>query len=139
MTVASLELCKELYELGGWDDVEHSYTRGGDIVHNKLDGTYEQVGICPAYDLGYLLRKLLPYVAKSKYEIKFLTLVYASKADGGWICDYKAVMSNNWLHEGNRAKLTEADTPEDAACKLAIELFKQNILTKENRENEKSL
>lgn len=46
MTVASLELCKELYELSGWD---------GDQDFNEL-ADY------PRYALGYLQRKLRDYL-----------------------------------------------------------------------------
>ena len=106
MTTASLELCKELYELSGWVDTEichHEYEDGNTlpITHN------------PAYDLGYLLRKLPSgvFLAKGKrYRI--------------WNDD-----TNNYTWAGSeKLDPIDADTPEDAACKLAIELFKEGVL-----------
>lgn len=62
----------------------------------------------PSYDLGYVLRKLPPG-----------SRVFRA-TNGSWA----AVRSSH-------AKATWTETPEDAAAKLAIELFKQGILTKE--------
>ena len=108
MNVASLELSKELYELSGWKDTEYGWLAYSDWETNTL--SYElskqdkKRWVAGAYDLGYLLRKI-DQVAIEHYE-------------GRW----KA------LHMTSSAGLT-ADTPEDAACKLAIELFKQKVLT----------
>ena len=69
----------------------------------------------PAYDLGYLMR-MLPagcYVAQQSDE------------------EANDPQKPQWAALGYRDKGLFADTPEDAACKLAIELFKQGILTKE--------
>ena len=104
MNVAAKELCQELYELSGWG--------GDDPYFNVNEGWYKEgrpaqksVLVAPAYDLGYLLRKLPSWSLIQKN-----------------IDRYEATSSMNNTH---------ADTPEDAACKLAIELFKQGILTKE--------
>jgi hypothetical protein len=61
----------------------------------------------PVYDLGYLVRKLSP-----------ITL---NRGMNGW---------DIYVHEGQLHQAM-ADTPEDAACLLAIHLFKQGILQKE--------
>jgi hypothetical protein len=103
--VASLELCKELYELSGW--------RGSPQVlsyhsHFLLANEREGTGI-PAYDLGYLLRKL----PNDDYE--FL------HGSGEWY--FRGV--SPYADSGY------CDTPEDAAAKVAIKLFKQGILQKE--------
>lgn len=99
--IASFELCKELYELSGWESGQWVNVNTG----TKLDGRY------PAYDLGYLLRKLPT------------TEIYHGRNKTG---DYKA----EWRFYGGDSKVIRfwAATPEDAACKLAIELFKQGIL-----------
>lgn len=113
MNVASLDLCRELYELSGWKDISYVYWSNGArglvdsqrLVFEKLDNT-------PAYDLGYLLRKL--------QENDNNCLV-------GWI-------AGNWessFYNDKHHKREVADTPEDAAASLAVSLFKQNILTKE--------
>lgn len=104
MNVASLSLCKELYELSGWDSLEY---------HPNAVGTPIT---CPAYDLGYLLRKLPRgcYIAQTRK---------------GWT----ASSGNAREIFGKQSPITlNADTPEDAACKLVIELFKQGILKKGN-------
>lgn len=119
MHVASLELCKELYELSGWKNgkhtwyLEHAYDPNGIWIErddwdlNKVETNMSEY-FYPAYDLGYLLRKLPP-VSKVINCSNERTQIYGALFPEG--------------------KLTfQADTPEDAACKLAIELFKQGIL-----------
>lgn len=61
----------------------------------------------PYYSLGYLMRKL---------------------PDD----DYELFKNSSWLMRGMAGPTTFAGTPEDAAAKLAIELFKQGILKKED-------
>lgn len=61
------------------------------------------------YSLGYLLRKL-PRAAIVSLPPKYRASIYVTGVTDELVFD--------------------ADTPEDAACKLAIELFKQGILTK---------
>jgi hypothetical protein len=114
MNVASRELCEELYELSGW--TSQAYESGG--IEKAWRPTplisaenYRLITIgpntpedIPAYGLGYLLRKLP--------EISMLW-----QQDGKWHCDLED------------AYMCEAHTPEDAACKLCIELFKQGILS----------
>jgi hypothetical protein len=116
MNIASLELSKQLYELSGWADTSHEYYHSE--YPNRMDvaGVREcdadVLSICPAYDLGYLLRKL-PGVQLNRQSDE-----EANYGNTAWACE-----------SGNYAKI--ADTPEDAAAKLAIELFKQGILTKD--------
>lgn len=102
MNVANLELCKELYELSGW---EHDYFWYDDVKNQPfIDQRMQSIrSISPAYPLGYLLRKL-----PQPNMVGF--------ADGS-----AYAMAMGGQHQ-------EADTPEDAACKLAIELFKQGVL-----------
>jgi len=112
MNVASLELCKELYDLSAWE-TEYGWMKfGKHLSGNRTTWTIDARDISdfPAYDLGYLMRKLPP-----------ATNIFITGRDYG-------------AKEGNFSKkhrMFFADTPEDAAAKLAIELFKQGILTKE--------
>jgi len=99
MNTASLELSKELYEVSGWDNGWYSYWGRGVVAR---DSTEQR--ICPAYDLGYLIRKFKGY---GGIEIRY--------GDTGCIAT-----SHVWS--------IESDTPEDAVSLLAIELFKQGIL-----------
>lgn len=108
MNVASLKLCRELYVLSGWD--EYDLAAGESLtwyMGHKDDSDFH---IAPMYDLGYLVRKL-PADRAVEYSLKY-----------GWAA----------VHETNREVMREeADTPENAAAKLAIELFKMGVLTKE--------
>lgn len=128
MNTASLELSKELYELSGgkllseWGSTYFYYTPdgGSSTGHTVIVGTRSTVDI-PAYDLGYLLRKLPPIVTLK------------SRAGGRWSAQLvKGQLVYSYQEQKDEIKKWEvertADTPEDAACKLAIELFKQGVL-----------
>lgn len=130
MNVASLELCRELYGLSGWADASFYYYRddksgvaGIKQWHVQVDPTKEFVN--HAYDLGYLLRKLA--------EVESVGIQFnhpdhrTALMPDRWMGKYVAYTV--WMPQGG---YPVADTPEDAACKLAIELFKQGILTKES-------
>lgn len=120
--VASLELCKGLYELSGWSDCKFYWSmmveRGEEVpgeeyvMYNLHDYTNIKHGQYnfPAYDLGYLLRKLPTDCLISVYEQG--KTYYCMKDTSGAESTYDV----------------EANTPEDAACKLAIELIKQGVL-----------
>jgi hypothetical protein len=129
--VASLDLCKELYELSGWGDTDQiwvkrirsSYRNGAPFYQwtvSRENRSYRmrQADRHPAYSLGYLLRKLPGYVGD-----EFLDMCWYGD---GWECAYQRSRRGLWNAEiGSH----HAKTPEDAACKLAIELFKQGVLT----------
>jgi len=81
------------------------------------DELWELSGWPRPYTLGYLLRKLSRSVEGSE------EIVLEPSWDGkGWNARYPA--------DRNIASRF-GDTPEDATAKLAIELFKQGVLTKE--------
>lgn len=130
---ASKDLCQELYELSGWDDTglywyeEHDYDDNpdgrGDFYHEPRIYTQmeiEETGSggggkrTQAYDLGYLMRNLPNEIKGIGLSIDF------ADEGGGWCASYD-YMAHATAY---------ADTPEDAACKLAIELFKNGILTR---------
>jgi hypothetical protein len=121
MNVASLELCKELYELSGWDDAEWR------LIPDK--DTRLGCRRVPAYPIGYLIQK---FPRRKRLEIKEMN-------NGHWVCqlkyDYRykeaTVSGRVATLAGTHEYAAHEDTPEDAVCKLAIELFKQGILTKE--------
>lgn len=121
MNVASLENCRELHELSGWGESTFCYKTvltGDELEFRAISLTKDaDVGanarfLCPAYDLGYLMRKLEGYDVSLSYSNQWRR----------WTA---------WGHDNQYSQ--HADTPEDAVCKLAIELFKQNILTKEEQ------
>lgn len=119
MNVASLELCKTLFELSGWDDTCSAWD-----VSDREDMPFENVvksdevvfQFYPAYDLGYLLRKL-PAAFYVRCGVERMI-------DGK---TYRETFYSYYRGGENEIDFY-ADTPEDAACKLAIELFKQGIL-----------
>jgi len=134
MNVASLELCKELYELSGWDDTYFTYMhsqwqQGGKTQHrHRLTHTTankrstDPLNI-PAYDLGYLLRKL-PYSVLDEYGGKVFGVNLKATASGGWVVWYGEIGKTTEMY------FNSADTPEEALASLAIELFKSGVLKK---------
>ena len=135
MNVASLELCKELYELSGWNE-EPDYiwaTTYGQpyklvprtvIGKDLIQALKQKSFIIPAYDLGYLLRKL-PYKVYDDYSAWVYGYKLMPTASTGWKIWYGEVGTDSEMY------FNSAETPEDAACKLAIELFKQGVLKSE--------
>lgn len=126
MNVASPTLCEELYDLsdcnwGGWSgpDTDYVYvqkTKGfiidgpddfpPELVNSSLDKDPVYWWV-PAYDLGYLLRKL-PHETTLRKSI------------GDFEHDYIAM---------HRIFNGVANTPEDAVAKLTIELIKVGVVT----------
>lgn len=119
MNVASLELSARLYELSGWesDRTWASNGSGLEFIVRSDDGElgHDIYRVTYAYDLGYLLRKL-------PHRIEFKDLELHKVYDDDWTAGY--TYQDEWIVKG------EADNPEDATVNLAIELFKQGILTK---------
>jgi len=119
MNTASLELCKELYKLSGWKEtdnfyqfIEYSDLSTGYYLTNPTVAAPLHANAYPAYDLGYLLRKLPR------------DFVLRPIPGAQWEIQYAPGMSG-------KEKICQADTPEDAACSLAIHLFKEGILERE--------
>lgn len=105
--VASLELCKELYELSGWEPLDYGVLEKAAFGH-------------PVYDLSYLLRKL----ARPHSYGHDIQLTYTHDLEHKWQAAVHYIPHTNYVAES-------CDTPEDAACKLAIELFKQGVLKRD--------
>lgn len=137
MTTASLELSKELYELSVWEELGNVPSAWYGYIEDEETVCYGQTkpeGCIPAYDLGFLLRKLPYFIdtkdARGTFEF-FLKKTwdryhagYNKPESGQWV-DYDDGQSKRYVW-----KVPQADTPEDAVCKLAIELFKQGVLKK---------
>ncbi|SRR5258706_5170776 len=96
MNVASLKLCKDLYELSGWSDTIENFRESAHLTKDRV----------PAYDLGYLMRKL----PRQSHVYQF--------------------GANEWLAYAPGSHDHSADTPENAATKLCIELLNQGVLKK---------
>lgn len=128
MHVAELSLCKELYELSGWRDTSEFYVNG--MLQHGIDTAFEDhaiktnyPGYSPAYSLGYLLRRLPEFIDWK--ELQHNLSLYPSGVLGGWVAKYENAPLKT-------AFQVVADTPENAAAKLCIALFKQKILTRES-------
>lgn len=140
MNTASLKLCKELYEASGWcmdtafiwmdlQDQEPFINNGevpGILKADRTKGTYRDIfdpgtDWLPAYDLGFLLRKLYDLGPFIQYDLEARPEVHVP-AKKFFICV---------LQDANGKKIDVrewADTPEDAIAKLCIALIKQGIL-----------
>lgn len=117
--VAELSLCKELYELSGWET-------GKSWDMRVPAAGYEPDRYTPKYGLGYLLRKLPKYIgyASQSCRLGLFPQGFTNTGASDWCASYDTYKGEIYL-------LQTADTPEDAVAKLCIELFKQGILTKE--------
>lgn len=136
--VASKDLCEQLHELTGWDKTHQKwnfgkrrkfvdyYTRGirrgsrtGEIEDycevsespNLLgDGVVETAHV-PAYDLGYLLRKVPSSFPSGPGEFGMLSVEFLGV--DGWAAGYTS---------GFSLPYAVADSAEDALATLAIRL-----------------
>jgi len=144
MNVASLELSKELYELSGWksDFLMYIKSASGWVVMNQhqyhnyraASGKPGHFVSVDAYDLGYLLRKLPRWYDKDRVKgpmHAFLLQLQPSPVSTNWQAFYRYENKNPNGYESEVTLKVEAGTPEDAAAKLAIELFKQGVLTRD--------
>lgn len=74
----------------------------------------------PAYSLGYLTRKLPPSIQEN--NCNYLLGLHPNYSGSGWMGIYLDNEAIEYLIQAF------SDTPEDAACQLAIELIKQGVL-----------
>lgn len=109
---ASIKLTKELWNLSFWEPSLLGFYDGyfDEEGHFKREADYKPS--YPCYSLGYLLRKLPQTSAVMHFK--------RNRWEAYWVS----------YGSGSRAKREYGDTPEDAAAKLAIRLFKQGILQK---------
>jgi hypothetical protein len=133
MNVASLDKCKELYELSRWDDTTYTWYGSPHPERDDFElgptGAHMDCIEYPAYDLGYLLRRLPQFlvnpISGTKSRLELSPTGYESLNTTTW-CAVYADIDGDCLPEAGFE-----DIPEDAAAKLAVELFKQGILTKQ--------
>lgn len=131
METTRVELCKELYKLSGWDskalpegwywyadDSSFAPFVGTRVLYDNTAKSVKATFIAPAYDLGYLLRKL--HEAHPDVLIRLFL--------GGTNIHGETVHSTRIQQDPYHA---EADTPENAAACLAIEMFKHGVLKRE--------
>lgn len=123
--VADRDLCVELYELSGWNDNSLA-------IHPEWQ---DFSNICPAYSLGYLLRKL-PKKIEREDDGNYTLNLHQWQKDGVWYWEinYGRHDSTLFLTGKNAGYVSaKADTPENAAAQLCIQLIKSGIIPiKEN-------
>lgn len=146
MNVADLELCKELHKLSGWSSTDKIWFPYYDVpaeapmegeppywaLTDKDGGSIVESENIPAYDAGYLLGKIfesdlppIDYLCFYPYGNE-VSAKLAAYNDFDESRSEDAPTKSTKVSENTRGK-----THADALCKLAIELFKQGILTKE--------
>lgn len=115
--VASLEISKQLYEISGWKDTHFSWrsqykqeARIVDIQPNIESDT-------PAYDLGYIMRKLPTQISNHPLHLSYN--IYSLY----WDIRYHIADSGEYIT--TNVQLT------DCVALLAIKLFKNGIINSE--------
>ena len=124
MNVASKQLSQELYELSGWNCVRDWYfayhKAAGEVEYDlKLNADESKAGRddFPAYDVGYLLRKLPGYSHVSHIDEE-----HSRDGDTFYKASYQSHIRGQMIDGRGQ------ESPEDAVAWLCIELFKQGIL-----------
>jgi hypothetical protein len=132
MNVASLENCRKLFELSGWVDTHFLWLTAannpkGSLWRNDGQLTPDDAAVCPAYDLGYLLRKLPPSLPRNHTSDYWMTLRPLSVNQ--FEACYRALTD---LDMGPPAVINRFidSTPEDVTARLLIRLFETGILKK---------
>jgi hypothetical protein len=122
MNTASLELCRELYEITGWE-ADDWYDHGNMAELCTLEdveaGDNPKSEYTPAYDLGYLIRKL---------DHKWFRLEHSFEINepiNRWSAWYLTDDVGGYVEEG--------ESPEDAVAMLCIQLIRKGVMDVEAR------
>lgn len=114
MNVSNLENSKRLYELSGWYGnyiYQNTGTEAEPFIELRKFSYSSFVGkegvIAPAYDAGFLLRKL------PRYDISFNGVLHTVTF---------------WDDDTDKEFVGEGATVEDALCLLAIKLLEEKII-----------
>lgn len=127
--IANPDISEELAEISQWRDTSYFYVYHYDeefdewnlqeelISQDEIDTDWVDTStmrLVPAYEVGYLLRKLPPNIQQYDLTIKW------DLTRSLWVCGY--VDGNNW--EDNAM----TNDIEDAIASLAVQLFERKIL-----------
>lgn len=148
MHTTSLEVSKRLFEVSGgqktldsWHKTEKAWAMVA-IEHNppsKPVWDYRVVNnnfqaLCdyiPAYDSGYLLRKLPIRINGGKWSFMMWKQWHNGKQCNWYTVSYVHInssLANSPAEARHKVHTCEADTPEDALALLAISLFEEGVL-----------
>lgn len=146
--ITSLELSQELYRWSHWGETNHYWFYDPDRVTlptsnwsvgyaSHPDNTIYGGSFFPAYDLGYLLRKL-PYKLWVGHIYSF-QLHHAT--DRSWSALYLDAADSARIKglDYEFTAIDSAGTPEDAVCKLAIALCKRRVINPLERKKDNEL
>lgn len=125
MHVASLALCQELKALSGWTDTYfqwRTHPSGEAYVVGHVPDADPLKDETPAYDLGYLYRRLPGEVLDADNVSYGLTLHKLGANESH--------VNYWWFDDIFYREIERSTTPEDAAARIAIELFKQGVLAR---------
>ena len=126
MNVASLELCKELYQASGWEGTDWRWYKTPKLIYKggSPEHDYSYWKIKPvsyrgrasdyvnAYDAGYLLRKLQQQSVKLNSN---------GNGEGVWYT-LAQQQGSQWVD------CSAGYTPEDALVSLCLQLLKRGFL-----------
>ncbi|MCO4274281.1 hypothetical protein NG701_07540 [Pseudarthrobacter sp. HLT3-5] len=114
MHFADVGRCKKLFQVSGWDDTSFKYVGGS---RDKIEMMPRDSRVClpdvPAYDLGFLVRRL-PYAVSVTVSTKGFTTTAAMMRHRPPFFNY----------------LARDASPENSTVDVFLELFKQNVLTR---------
>ena len=119
--VASLSICRELYTLTSWDGVDRGWYDLDPYPHESnryaiLVDRYSEGGtilrVSPAYDVGFLLRKI-----EDNGEGYTISLSFVEQPE---------LVGRRWVAE-HRGCSGHGGRPVDAVARLIIELFRQGV------------
>lgn len=116
--VADYELCKQLYEATGWKGTRQVWWLNeatGEYRLRLSTGVSALDDLVPAYDIGYLLLSLPSSVRSPSWRSCMLSFQKSSRGYRYW-------------YNNQRELNYQANTPQNAACLLAIALAKSGAL-----------
>lgn len=134
MNTASQLLCEELVALSNWgiedDNINKVWSSNG-IGEWFVDFAPQAFkGQIPAYDLGYLIRKLPPKINTRFIDVEVVSYFLLEVLNTNKLAYCAGYITNDVEQEVNKIR-GEDYIPENAMAKLCIELFKSGILKKE--------
>lgn len=114
MHFAEVELCRKLYDVSGWDDTSFKYVGGSrDNIQLRPRNKRITAPDVPAYDLGYLVRRLPYPVSVTANQKGFVTTAAMMR--------HRPPFFNYLARDAS---------PENSTVDVLLEMFKQNVLTR---------
>lgn len=118
------ELCKEVYERTGWEDVSALTDAEGKLLSPGYLGGRLYKEFVPLYTSDYLLEKLPEYVIEydSYHEQDICNYLCVMKVPDGYVARYDG------LSLAHKVKVQRSDTPLKSLLKLTLALHEAGKL-----------